>query len=156
MKKTIVSLAILLSVVCLLSAQDKATVQTQAPAPFHPGGPIVFNLKLNEPLPKGAHFDLRISPVSTDEEISLGSGEAVGGTQTDFRIAGVLPDGALPGEWHISVIWLFLPGQWLDAQPNRAKRPSVQGRRQAVLDSNKGRGNRSPLASEDSHELKPF
>jgi hypothetical protein len=110
MKRTVVLLSILLSAVGLLSAQDKATVQTQASGPFHPGGPIVFNVKLNEPLPKGSHFDFRISPVSADEEISLGSGEAVGGTQTDFRITGTLPEGALPGEWHISVIWLFLPG----------------------------------------------
>lgn len=110
MKRTLVLLVILLSAIGLVSAQDKATVQTQASGPFHPGGPIVFNVKLNEPLPKGAHFDFRISPVSADEEISLGSGEAVGSTQTDFRIAGTLPEGALPGDWHISVIWLFLPG----------------------------------------------
>jgi hypothetical protein len=110
MRQTVVLFVILLSAVGLSSAQDKAAVQTQASGPFHPGGPIVFNVKLNEPLPKGSHFDFRISPVSVDEEIGLGSGEAVGGTQTDFRIAGTLPEGALPGEWHISVIWLFLPG----------------------------------------------
>jgi hypothetical protein len=110
MKRTVVLLVVLLSAVGLISAQDKATVQTQASGPFHPGGPIVFNVKLNEPLPKGAHFDFRISPLSADEEISIGSGEAVGSTQTDFRITGTLPEGALPGEWHISVIWLFLPG----------------------------------------------
>jgi hypothetical protein len=110
MKRTIFSLLILLSVAGLVPAQEKAAVQTQASGPFHPGGPIVFNVKLNEPLPKGAHFDFRISPVSADEEISLGSGEAVGSTQTDFRISGTLPEGALPGDWHISVIWLFLPG----------------------------------------------
>jgi len=110
MKVAVVLLAILLSAVGVPSAQDKAAVQTEKSGPFHPGGPIVFNVKLNEPLPKGAHFDFRISPVSADEEISLGSGQPASVPQTDFRVAGTLPEGALPGDWHISVIWLFLPG----------------------------------------------
>lgn len=110
MKQMIVLFAVVLSAVGLSFAQDKAAVQTQASGPFHPGSPIVFTLKLNEPLPKGAHFDFRISPVSTDEEISLGSGETADDKQTEFRVKGTLPEGALPGDWHISVIWLFLPG----------------------------------------------
>jgi hypothetical protein len=117
MKQTIVLLAILLSAVSLSFSQDKAAVQTQASGPFHPGSPIVFTLKLNEPLPKGAHFDLRISPASANQEISLGSGQAVDEKQTEFRVAGTLPEGALPGDWHISVIWLFLPGSgWTNNQ----------------------------------------
>jgi hypothetical protein len=117
MKRTIVLLAILLSAVSLSFSQDKAAVQTQASGPFHPGSPIVFTLKLNEPLPKGAHFDLRISPASANQEISLGSGQAVDEKQTEFRVAGTLPEGALPGDWHISVIWLFLPGSgWTSNQ----------------------------------------
>jgi hypothetical protein len=117
MKQTIVLLAILLSAVSLSFSQDKAAVQTQASGPFHPGSPIVFSLKLNEPLPKGAHFDLRISPASANQEISLGSGQAVDEKQTEFRVAGTLPEGALPGDWHISVIWLFLPGSgWTSNQ----------------------------------------
>jgi len=91
-------------------AQDKASVRMDEPKVFHGGDPISFEVKLNEPLPKGAHFDFRISPVAADEEISLGSGEAVGDSTTDFRVSGKLPDGALPGDWHISVIYLFLPG----------------------------------------------
>jgi hypothetical protein len=110
MKRIFVLFVIVLSTGGLLASQDKATVETPASGPFHPGGPIVFNVKLNEPLPKGAHFDFRISSLSADEEISLGSGEPIGSAQKDFRIAGTLPEGALPGEWHISVIWLFLPG----------------------------------------------
>jgi hypothetical protein len=72
--------------------------------------PNQLNVKLNEPLPKGAHFDLRISPISADEEIALGSGEAVDASQRVFRVSGTLPEGAVPGEWHIAVICLFLPG----------------------------------------------
>jgi hypothetical protein len=40
----------------------------------------------------------------------MGSGEPIDADRKEFRVAGTLPDGALPGEWHISVIWLFLPG----------------------------------------------
>jgi hypothetical protein len=94
----------------LLSAQDKATVQVDKPASFKPGGPIAFDLALNEALPNGARFDFRVSPVAADEEISLGSYRALDDSGKRFRVSGILPEGALPGDWHISVIWLFLPG----------------------------------------------
>lgn len=110
MKYAVVLLAVVLGMVGLGSAQDKAAVLTETSGVFHPGSQIVFKVKLNEPLPKGAHFDLRISPISADQEIDLGSGEAVDEKQTEFRLTGKLPEGALPGDWHISVIWLFLPG----------------------------------------------
>lgn len=114
--------------------QEKAAVQTAASGAFHAGGPIAFNLKLNEPLPKGARFDFRISPISADEEVPLGSGEAVNNERTEFRIKGTLPEGALPGDWHISVIWLFLPGSgWTHNQiiPNDL-RFKVEGKPYAV------------------------
>ncbi len=101
---------LMFAVVVGLSAQNKAAVEMTKPGPFRPGDPISFNIKLNEALPKGAHFDLRISPVSADEEIPLGSGEPIGGSDRDFRVSSKLPEEALPGEWHIAVIYLFLPG----------------------------------------------
>ena len=91
-------------------AQDKAAVKMEQVGPLHGGDPIAFKVKLNEPLPKGARFDLRISPVSADEEIDLGMGDPISGSETDFRVSGKLPDGAVPGDWHISVIYFFLPG----------------------------------------------
>jgi hypothetical protein len=94
----------------LLLAQDSATVRIDKPAPFRPGGPVGFDLTLDEPLPSGAHFDFRISPTAADEQISLGSGRPLDDSGKHFRISGTLPEGALPGEWHVSVIWLFLPG----------------------------------------------
>lgn len=105
-----VGIAVLSVVAVVVAAQDKAGVQMEKPGPFHAGGPIAFVVKLNEPLPKGARFDFRISPVSTDEEIALGSGEPIKGSEREFRVSGVLPDAAVPGEWHIKVIWFFLPG----------------------------------------------
>lgn len=99
-----------LSAIGLLSAQQKAGVQLEKPGSIRAGGPIAFTVKLDEPLPKGAHFDLRVSPVSADEEIALGSGTPVNGSDTVFRVAGNLPDEAIPGQWHISVVWFFLPG----------------------------------------------
>src|ERR1700723_682162 len=117
MKQAIVLLAILLCAVGSTSAQDKAAVEMEKSGQFRPGGPIAFNVKLNEPLPKGAHFDFRISPISADQEISLGSGQSANDSQSDFRVTGMLPEGALPGDWHISVIWLFLPGSgWTHSQ----------------------------------------
>lgn len=92
------------------AAQDKAAVQAEKPGPFKAGGPIVFTVKLNEPLPKGAHFDLRISPISVDQQVPLGTGEPVEGSDQVFRVVSKLPENALPGDWHIAVIWLFLPG----------------------------------------------
>lgn len=101
---------LILAAVVVAAAQEKAAVQMEKAGPFHPGETIAFNVKLNEPLPKGAHFDFRISPVSADEELAFGSGEPASGSDTVFRVSGKLPEGAFPGEWHISVIWLFLPG----------------------------------------------
>ena len=97
-------------VAVIVAAQNKAGVQMEKPGPLHAGGPVAFVVKLNEPLPKGARFDFRISPVSTDEEIALGSVEPVNGSDREFRVSGTLPEGAVPGEWRIKVIWLLLPG----------------------------------------------
>lgn len=94
----------------VLSAQDKAAVQVDKPGSFKAGEPIVFGINLNESLPKGARLDLRISPVTGDQEVSLGDGQALDESRKKFRVSGVLPQGALPGEWHISVVWLFLQG----------------------------------------------
>ena len=80
------------------------------PASFKTGGPATFVLTLNEALPKGTRFDFRISPIAADEEITLGSVSPLDDSGKRFRVSGPLPEGALPGEWHVSVIWLFLPG----------------------------------------------
>ncbi len=109
--RTALSMALLILVAVIASsAQNKAAVEIAAPGPFHPGDTIAFKIKLNEPMPKGARFDFRISPVAADEEIPLGSGEPISGSDTEFRVTAKLPEGALPGEWHISVIYLFLSG----------------------------------------------
>jgi hypothetical protein len=101
---------VVLSAVVVSSGQEKAAVQLEKADLIRAGGPIVLKVKLNEPLPKGARFDLRISPVGADEEIALGGGEPINNSQTEFRISGTLPEGALPGDWHISIIYFFLPG----------------------------------------------
>lgn len=101
---------VLLIGVVTASSQEKASIQAQKPGAVRPGEQITFNVKLNEPLPKGARFDFRISPTSADEEVLLGIGEPVDPSQRVFRVSGRLPEGALPGEWHVSVVWLFLPG----------------------------------------------
>jgi hypothetical protein len=117
MKLTLKILSMAVLATGMLCAKDQAHAQiaaaqpeTPSPTSFRPGAPITFDVTLNEPLPKGAHFDLRISPIATDQEVPLGSGEPLDGSDRKFRVKGRLPEGALPGEWHISVIWLFLSG----------------------------------------------
>jgi len=101
---------VLLATTLTVAAQDRAAVQVGDTGSPKAGGPIAFTVKLNEPLPPGARFDFRVSPVAADEEIALAPGEPIDAKHQEFRVTGTLPEGALPGEWHISVIWLFLPG----------------------------------------------
>ena len=129
-----VGIVVLILVAVVVAAQDKAGVTMEKPGALHAGGPIAFVVKLNEPMPKGARFDFRISPVSADEEIALGSGVAINGSDREFRVSGTLPDGALPGEWHIKVIWLMLPGaNWTNnaISPNDL-RFEVEGKAYAI------------------------
>lgn len=108
--KAAVGIAVLIFVAVVVAGQEKAAVQMEKAGPFHAGGPIAFIVKLNEPMPRGARFDFRVSPTSTDEEIALGSVEPINGSDREFRVSGTLPDAAVPGEWRIKVIWFFLPG----------------------------------------------
>jgi hypothetical protein len=111
MRKSIAFGALLLVVSLAHAAQDKASVGMDKPGPFHPGDPITFTLKLNAPMPKDAYLDLRISPVTgEDQQVNLGSGEPVDATRSEYRVKGTIPAGALPGEWHINIIYLFLSG----------------------------------------------
>jgi hypothetical protein len=94
-------------------AQSQAAVSTQPGAPdghLRGGGDLVFKMKLNEPLPEGARFDVRLSPVGADQEIPVQSGEPTNKERTEFTLRTKLPDRAIPGEWHIKVVYLFLAG----------------------------------------------
>jgi hypothetical protein len=105
--------ALAVLVVCIAavsSAQDRATVQMDKASAVQAGGPIALNVKLNEPLPAGAYFQIRISPVAADQQINLNSGEPTDATRTTFRVTGNIPEAAVPGKWHISTIYLFLAG----------------------------------------------
>ena len=82
----------------------------EKPGAVQPGKPIAFNVKLNEPLPKGAYFQVRVSPVAVDQQLQFASGEPLDESRKTFRVSGLLPEGAVPGKWHISVIYLFLAG----------------------------------------------
>jgi len=110
MKSILLILVAVATLTCTAGAQEKAAVQTSKAGPFHPGESITFKIKLNEPMPKGSRFDLRVSPLGVDEEVALGSGTPVAGSSTEFTITTKLPEDAYPGEWHISVVWFFLPG----------------------------------------------
>jgi len=101
---------LLLVVVAVSSAQDRAKIEMDKPGAVHSGGPIALNVKLNEPLPAGAYFQIRVTPVAADQQINLVSGEPTDATRTTFRVTGNIPEAAVPGKWHISTIYLFLAG----------------------------------------------
>lgn len=77
---------------------------------IHPGSELKFKMVLNEALPDGAHFNVRLSPIKADQEIDVSSGEPTNKERTEFILRTKLPDGAIAGEWHIKIVWLFLAG----------------------------------------------
>jgi hypothetical protein len=78
--------------------------------PLRSGSEVTFKMKLDTPLPEGAHFDVRLSPVLVDQELTVSSGEPTNKERTEFVLHGKLPDKAIPGEWHIKMVYLFLAG----------------------------------------------
>jgi len=77
---------------------------------FHGGDEVAFKVVLNDPLPEGASFNVRLSPATTDQELQVGAGSATNKERTEFLLKAKLPEEVVPGEWHIKVVWLFLPG----------------------------------------------
>ncbi len=76
---------------------------------FHGGDEVSFTMKLNEPLPEGARFDVRLSPVSVNQEMTVSSQESTDKDRKVFLLKFKLPDHARGGEWHIATVYLFLP-----------------------------------------------
>jgi hypothetical protein len=92
-------------------AGTDASAQLQpAAAHYHGGSEVSFKMKLDDPLPEGAHFDVRLSPTAVDQEVTVSSGDPTDKERTEFLLKAKLPDKVVPGEWHIKVVWLFLPG----------------------------------------------
>ncbi len=98
---------------------------------LHAGDELTFKVRLNEPLPKEAHFDVHLSPLGVNQDVSLTSGEPANEQRTEFLLHTKLPQAAFPGEWHIQVVWLFLPGSsWTTNQLKMADlRFTVEGRK---------------------------
>jgi hypothetical protein len=89
--------------------QASATLMTDAPH-FHGGDAVRFTMKLNEPLPEGAHFDVRLSPVGINQEVIIPSSDPTDRDRKEFLFKFTLPEHARGGEWHIYTVYLFLPG----------------------------------------------
>jgi hypothetical protein len=89
---------------------NKAAAQLTTDTPhFHGGDEVSFTMKLNEPLPEGARFDVRLSPVSLNQEMTVPSQEPSDKDRKEFLLKFKLPDHARGGEWHIFTVYLFLP-----------------------------------------------
>ena len=91
------------------SSQASAKIQPEQKH-LHPGSDFTFKITLNEPLPSGAYFQVRLSPLKVDQELPISSGEPANKERTEFTLHAKLPAGAIPGDWHIKVIYLFLSG----------------------------------------------
>jgi hypothetical protein len=99
------------SSVMLAQAPDKASAQlTTDTLHFHGGDQVSFTMKLNEPLPDGARFDVRLSHVGINQEMTVPSAEPTGSDRKEFLMKFTLPERARGGEWHIYTVYLFLPG----------------------------------------------
>ena len=99
-------------------AVPQADVQLVSDNPhLKPGSDLVFKMKLNQPLPEGARFDVRLSPVGLNQELPVSSGEPTNKERTEFKLETRLPETAWAGQWHIAVVWFFLPGaSWTTSQ----------------------------------------
>ncbi len=135
MKKFLVTLLLLLSGTVALS-QERAAAQMDNPnTHFHPGDSIAFQVKLNEPLPEGASFSLRISPSKASRLIALTSDKPEDTGRTLFVVRGSLPMDAVPGEWSVNLVYLFLPGTgWTSntIQPTTPVKFVVEGKEFAI------------------------
>jgi hypothetical protein len=91
------------------TAHASAEIQSDV-AHIRPGSDLTFKMVLDDPLPEGARFDVRLSPVAVNQQMTVSSAEPANKERTEFILHAKLPEGALPGEWHISTVYLFLAG----------------------------------------------
>jgi hypothetical protein len=108
-------LVLLLTFLPFASAQAQTVGNQHAAAQLQteqirPGSDITFKMKLDQPLPQGAHFDVRLSPVDLGQEFPVTSGEPSNRERTEFTLHTKIPEGAATGEWHIKIVYLFLAG----------------------------------------------
>jgi hypothetical protein len=109
--RLLLSVLLCFSAAALAQNTKQVDVQLISDNPhFKPGGDLSFEIRLNEPLPAGARFDVRLSPVGFNQELSVSSGQSVDGDRKAFILQTKLPDTAWAGSWHIAIVWLFLPG----------------------------------------------
>src|SRR5947209_8268446 len=83
-----------------LFAQDKAALSMNSAQKLKPGDKIALSVTLNEPLPEGAYFSVRLSPTALDQEVPLAA-EATDQSRKSFIARGTIPQGATGGEWRV-------------------------------------------------------
>ncbi len=72
--------------------ETHASVQMQSDvARLHPGSDLSFKMTLNDPLPMGASFQVRLSPVKVDQEVPVPSGEPTDKDRKEFILHVKLP-----------------------------------------------------------------
>jgi hypothetical protein len=119
-KNCAVLLFFVLSVFCV-SAQEpsKAAAELTSETPhFHGGDDVVFKMKLNEPLPQGAHIDVRFSPINVGQQFPASCNEPKDKDRKELLCNLKLADNARGGEWRIFVV-LFFAERLMDQQHHR-------------------------------------
>ncbi len=87
----------------------KAAAQHTTDTPrFHGGDEVNFKLTLNEPLPKGAHIDVRFSPSGIAQQFSSSCDEPNDKDRKELLCKFKLADNARGGQWQIAVVYFFL------------------------------------------------
>jgi hypothetical protein len=99
--------SVVLAAVFAVQAQQ---TKLEMPSSIEAGGPISLHLNFDKALPDGATVRVEVSPQATTQWIAISTGEADNAERTSFTLKGRLPEAAVPGDWTVRNVWLFLPG----------------------------------------------
>jgi hypothetical protein len=105
--RPVLIVGLILAAVSALQAQQ---TKLEVPTSIEAGGPISLHLNFDKPLPDGATVSIEVSPQTTTQWIAISTGEAENTERPSFTLKGKLPETAVPGDWTVRNVWLFLPG----------------------------------------------
>lgn len=102
---------LLLAVLAVFTVHaQQAAVDVPVAGQVEAGGSISIHIKFDKALPEGASVRVEVSPEATTQWIALSTGDPDNPSRTAFTVKGKLPENAVPGNWTLRNVWLFLPG----------------------------------------------
>jgi len=105
--RLVLLVSLVLAAALALQAQQ---TKLEVPSSIEAGGPISLHLNFDKPLPDGANVRVEVSPQTTTQWIAMSTAEADNVERTSFTLKDKLPETAVPGDWTVRNVWLFLPG----------------------------------------------